>query len=419
MRIVLQSSVSFLALSLCVAWAQRPPAGQQGGASSTAPAGPTAPLPSPGRGQPGIGQPSQQDRFPSEQRPIFFSGKVMIEGGLPPPEPVTIERVCNGRPRPEAYTDSKGRFSFQLGQQTETMMDASVGDVDVGPARGRYGRDRNSANGAFGPLDSSNPGVVNLMGCELRASLPGYRSDSIMLSRRSIFDNPDVGTIILHPLANVQATAISITTLEAPKDAKKAWEKAQKLLQQKNPKPAEAAKELEKAVQVYPKFAAAWCMLGESRLALKDEEGARKAFEQSLAADSKYARPYMQLASLEMRASRWDSAADITSRLSQMNPYYTQAYYINAIANYNLGKMELAERSARNALKGEAAGRNPALHHLLGSILAREGNFPSAAGEFRSFLQLSPDSPAAEQIRKQLAEWESLNVIPHQENAVK
>src|ERR1022692_4843252 len=53
------------------------------------------------------------NRFPDQTRPIFLSGKVMLEDGTPPPESVTIEKVCNGNPRAQGYTDSKGRFSFQ------------------------------------------------------------------------------------------------------------------------------------------------------------------------------------------------------------------------------------------------------------------------------------------------------------------
>src|SRR5688572_19730542 len=83
--------------------------------------------PTPG-GRPGIGQPTpgrerpfpesdpNQNRFPEMQRPIYLSGKVVLDDGTPPPDSVVIERVCNGQPRAEAYTDSKGRFSFQLGQ---------------------------------------------------------------------------------------------------------------------------------------------------------------------------------------------------------------------------------------------------------------------------------------------------------------
>src|SRR5690242_3760108 len=73
-------------------------------------------------GQPGGGrtQPSQpttpdrtnQPSFPdTTPRPIFLSGSVRLTDGTVPPDTVMIERVCNGRVRPEGYTDSKGNFS--------------------------------------------------------------------------------------------------------------------------------------------------------------------------------------------------------------------------------------------------------------------------------------------------------------------
>ena len=68
--------------------------------------------------------PSPTDRTAS---PLFISGKVLLEGGGPLPEPVPIERVCNGTTRREAYADTKGQFGFQLGSNY-TFQDASEDD---------------------------------------------------------------------------------------------------------------------------------------------------------------------------------------------------------------------------------------------------------------------------------------------------
>src|SRR5262249_19613677 len=87
-----------------------------GGAPPTAPGNTdpgATPVPGGGRGNtprspfPDPNNPNNNtNRFPEmQQRPIFLSGKVMLDDGTPPPEPVTIERVCNGNPRAEAYTD--------------------------------------------------------------------------------------------------------------------------------------------------------------------------------------------------------------------------------------------------------------------------------------------------------------------------
>ena len=79
--------------------------------------------------------PFPQERQPSfdqmQNRPIFISGKVRMEDGSAPPETATIERICasRGTPIPEAYTDSKGGFSFQVGQRMGMMPDASMGNT--------------------------------------------------------------------------------------------------------------------------------------------------------------------------------------------------------------------------------------------------------------------------------------------------
>src|SRR5258706_14114749 len=100
-----------------------------------------------------------------------------------------------------------------------------------------------------------------------------------------MFDNPDMGTIILHRLGNVEGTTISAVSLRAPKDAKKAFDKANDLLKKK--KIPEAQKEFEKAVTAYPEYAAAWYGLGRTLEAQNHADEAHKAYDRSLASDPK------------------------------------------------------------------------------------------------------------------------------------
>ena len=107
-----------------------------------------------------------------ENRPILLSGKVLMDDGTPPPESVIIERGCNGVARPEGYTDSKGRFSFQLGQNSAMMPDASTGS-DIGMA-GREGL--GGGVGGPGGFGGMNRGISerDLVGCVIRAELLGF-----------------------------------------------------------------------------------------------------------------------------------------------------------------------------------------------------------------------------------------------------
>jgi tetratricopeptide (TPR) repeat protein len=337
------------------------------------------------------------------QRPIFLSGKVVMDDGQPPPEPVTIERVCNGQPRPEGYTDSKGRFSFQVGQNTHMMADASVGSpIDTFPGtNSRMGG--SSSGGMFG----SNRGISerDLIGCELRATLPGYRSEVVQLSGRRVLDNPDVGTIILRRLANVEGLTYSATSYMAPKDAKKAFEKG--VDRAKKDKLDDARKELEKAVGLYPKYAAAWYELGVVHHKQQRPAEARKAYEQAIAADAKFVKPYLQMALLSAGEQNWQQVAEDTSKVIKLNPVdFPQAFFFNSVANYNLQKFDNAEESAREAVKLDKDHRLPKAQHILGVLMSMRNDLNGAAENLRGYLKHAPNAADADAVKKQLSEIE-------------
>jgi len=390
---------------------------QRGGtpapAPQPAPTQPAGPGGTPGRTDPGqtpgrqplpqdSRQQQQQGQFPDmqQQRMFFFSGKVSLDDGTPPPESVVIERVCNGIARPEGYTDSKGRFSFQLGQNSAMMADASVNMNDSGFGSGGMGGSR---GGMMGRPQGINE--RDLMGCELRAALPGFRSDQVSLAGRRSLDNPDVGTIVLHRMAKVEGFTFSGTTAFAPKDAKKAFEKGREANKKK--KFPDAEKELTKAVTEYPKFAAAWYELGMVYHQQSKIEDARKAYAEAMKADEKFVSPYGPMARLAAGEKKWEEAADLSSKLIKLNPYYSpDAYFISSVANLNLNRLDQAEEHAREAANMDKQHRNPRINQVLAVILAQKQDYAGAAASMRDFLKFAPDSPEAPKMKEELAELE-------------
>ncbi|MGI8991209.1 MAG: tetratricopeptide repeat protein [Bryobacteraceae bacterium] len=374
----------------------------------------------PGSNTPGTGFPNSTGRntnnipgtdqnrtnFPDTQRPIFLSGKVMLADGTAPTESVTIEKICNGSPRPVAYTSSKGRFSFQLGNTAGVMADAStssLGNSPYGDSGGGFGGQRQTGGSTFGN------GERDLMNCELRASMPGFRSETVSLAGHRLFDNPDVGTIILRRMGNVEGTTISATSLQAPKDARKALEKGRELL--KKEKNEEAEKEFRKAVDSYPKYAVAWYELGRLQAGRNDAEDARKSYEQAIAADSKYVNPYLEMASISARGNNWKETADVTSHVIHLNAVdFPVAYFYNAVANYNLKDFNAAEKSAREAQKLDTQHRLPKADQILGVILIEKKDFAGAAEQMRSYLKFAPTAKDGDQVRAQLSQLEKLAV---------
>ena len=338
------------------------------------------------------------------QRPIFLSGRVMMDDGTPPQESVLIERVCNGNPRPEGYTDSKGHFHFQLGQNSNILADASVAsNSDAGFGDGVFGSQQRSSS--LNSMGANSTGISErqLNGCEIRASLAGFRSESVSLAGRRMMDNPEVGTIIMHRLSGVEGYTSSITSMLAPKDAKKAWEKGRDLAKKK--KYPEAEKEFQKAVDSYPKYATAWYELGVAQESQNNIAGARTAYAKSIAADSKFINPYVKIFNFDAKDGKWEEVAATTGKVIKLNPFdFPAAYFYNAIANLNLKKLDEAETSARAAMKLDSAKRVPKLDHVLGIILAQKQDYPGAAVFMRSFLMRAPNDPAAALVKKQLAE---------------
>ena len=344
---------------------------------------------------------------------IYLTGKVLLDDGTPPPGAVTIERVCSGAPRAEGYTDQKGHFSFQIGQKAPVTPDASE-DSSRTPTTASPD-DLRAAMGPQQPQQTTTIGM-QLSNCDLRAVLAGYRSDSIALGSRRLLDDPNVGTIVLHRLANVEGAAISLTSLQAPKEARRAYAKAFEDLR-KN-KPAEAVKELQKAVDIYSKYAAAWHDLGRIQQQGGDIAQARKSFAGAIAADAKFISPYLSMAALETKAENWAALAKITGALLRLDAVdYPVVYLYDAIAHLNLGQIDAAENSARVGEKLDAAHQYPALERVLARILARKKDYAAAAAHLRAYLTLAPFAEDAARIKKDLAELERLSGAGEQARA--
>ncbi len=324
----------------------------------------------------------------------------MLDDGTPPPDPVVIERVCGSRITQEGYTDSKGHFSIELGRNRNMFMDASMGaDSSMDSRMG--GSSSSSMPNAMGGGVSER----SLMSCELRASLAGFRSDVLSLATRRSLDNPEVGTLILHRLANVEGLTISATSINAPKDAKKAFEKGREAA--KKGKMDEAAKQLDKAVELYPKYALAWYERGRVYEAQNQLEKAQEAYGEALKADPKLITPYDRLALLAVQRQKWQDAADTSARMIRLNPVdFPQAYFFNALANFNMQKLDDAEKSAVELLKMDKQHSFVKGEHLMAVIKAQKSEWQDAATHFRAYIQYARPGDGVELAKKQLAEVE-------------
>ena len=373
------------------------------------PGGSTGNVGTPTGNAPNLGTTSTNTTNTQQQAPpIFLSGRVLLEDGTPPTEPVTIERICNnGSPRAEGYTDSKGYFGIQIGNESTVFQDASESS-DMGNRRlsgsGIAGTGAPSGRGSFGGLGTDR----RLMNCDLRAKLAGFRSQLVSLANHRALDNPDIGVILLHREgAKEEGSTVSAISLAAPKDARKAYEKAMEAL--KKQKPQDAVRDLEKAVELYPQYATAWCQLGKLQAGGNQPDAAKTSFEVALKADPKYLDPYLQLSILAVQAKRWPDVVQITDRALKLDSFdYPQLFFFNAVANYNTKNIDAAERSAKQAERLDSQHTLMQNVRLLGLIYARKGDLPAASEQFRTYLKLAPNGEEADATRADLQRLERL-----------
>lgn len=347
----------------------------------------------------GVISPTTTDSQPTAQ-PLFISGKVMVDGGGAPPEPVVIERVCNGVARRQGYTDTKGSFQFQL--------DQNLGFQDASENTGGA-----FANDNLPGIQSQDAQKAKYQGCEIRAVLPGFLSSSVSLRLQGSTWQYDLGTIFLKRMENVTGTTISMTTLNAPGEAKHAYEKGKKAFEADKLPAAE--KELDKAVKIYPNFAAAWSLLGDVHLQQKQLDQAMKEYQQALTADPQYVNPVFGLGLIAMQEKRWQDAAQFTEQVVKMNAAaFPSAYFYDAVANYNLGKADLAEENARKFKSLDTDHRHPDVCLLLSQIFIHKKDYASAAQEMRDYLTLAPNANNAQEVRDTLQRLEAAMVAKQQ-----
>ncbi len=361
---------------------------------------PTTVSPSPGadanREQPATAKPAHNPRDPATFRPgeftrsaVYVRGKVIFENGDPAPPETRIQRVCGGHISIEGNVHSKGEFILQLGRD---------GFVNTSPAS-------RAPSGA-----SSIEGVEEkeLVGCELYASLPGFRSDQVALAGGRNLSNPNIGTLTLRRLEKVEGFTISATTLLAPKDARKSYEQGAKEL--KAAKFDKAIAHFERAVTAFPRYAIAWQALGLAQEAANELEKAEASYKKAIEADARYISPYLQLANLSVNRQDWAAVQLYSANAIQLNPVdLPQAYYLNAVGSLQLGDLERAEKSARQAKEQDPSNHLERVDYFLAIILAKRGKFEEAADLLRRYMQTKPAEMAISVLEQQLQQIETLS----------
>ena len=259
-------------------------------------------------------------------------------------------------------------------------------------------------------LPAQDPSNSEMRSGEIR-TLPSADSDRIGLSTsRNIPPSSPKSpaqddSCLLPPLNLATAPAVSAQQLQVPATARKEYQQACAAL--KNKKAADAEKHLRKAVQAYPKYAAAWVTLGQVLAAQQRPDEARAACSQGSLADSRYVPAYLCLADLALRAHDWNEVLRLSSRALEIDPSSSAVpYEYHAAANLNLHNLNDAEKSGLRAVEIDTNHREPRVHFVLAQIYEAKGDKAKEASQLREFLKYATNPDDVVMVKQSLAELE-------------
>jgi len=211
----------------------------------------------------------------------------------------------------------------------------------------------------------------------------------------------------LPPLNALPSASVEIADLKVPSNAQKEHRDGCASLRSGNMVAAEV--HLRKAVKRWPKYSAAWVVLGQLLEAQQKAEEAYGSCSQALATDPNYLPAYLCLADVSAHSESWDRVLQFSTRALEIDSTNDAlAYDYHAAANFHLHRLPEAEKSALRAAEIDKSNADPRVHFLLAQIYEAKGDRESEASQLREYLKYASDPKDAAMVSRYLSELEKL-----------
>lgn len=208
------------------------------------------------------------------------------------------------------------------------------------------------------------------------------------------------------PMSPVLSGTVSVSGMEIPSNARDEFNQACAAAAHKSDL-KEAQKHLDRAIKIYPRFAAAWVLLGQTEQDQGKASQAEESCTQGRTADPNYLPSYLCLADVAAHQEKWSQVADLTNQAMALHPVRAPgAFYYNCLANFYLRQWDTAEKSALRAVDDAGKGKMPQLNWLLAKIYEQKGDRAAEAAQIREFLKFAPHDPDAATAKHILTEIE-------------
>ncbi len=355
--------------------------------------------------QPPVPPPSPEDQQLAPDM-IIISGRVVQEDGSPPPFGTIVERDCGGVVIKEQLVDSNGNFNFVVGDMhraSSLFPDATENFSTDSAVTGGTGV--HSQRNQQRMLKRNYP--EDMAVCVVQARYTGYQSTIARLGIGQTRGYMDVGTIVIYPLTRAKRTVVSTADLMIPDRARKDLEKGREAFADNEFDKAE--KHYKSAIVKYPQYSDAWIELGWLYQEKDQYEQARNAYKEALNLDKSYVNPYLRLAQLSAMEEKWDETESYTREALELNATsFPQAYFLDALAKYNLNKLDSAEESVRKGINLDQENKFPKMQLVLANILAKKMDPYGSMRAMLRYLEVEPNASNADYIRLLVKKYEKI-----------
>ena len=238
----------------------------------------------------------------------------------------------------------------------------------------------------------------------VRAKMPGFLDASVQVDLQNT--QTGMANLVLRPDPRYHdenaksggSPTASALDLSVPDQARKEYEKGQKLLTNKDLDGG--ISHLKKAIEIYPSFPQALTLLGTAYNEKKNWKDAQGALEKATAIDPKNASAYFQLGAALNQTKDYPGAQKALSQGLTLAPDAPEA----SAAQYELARAYMAQNNWKEAepYAAKVVASQPdfgAGHLLMGNIFLKKGDGNGAIHEFQEYLRIDPKGPAADQIK--------------------
>ena len=199
---------------------------------------------------------------------------------------------------------------------------------------------------------------------------------------------------------------VSIGRLAVPGKASGEYQKGCGALKDK--KYDEAEKHERSAIQLYPDYAAAWVVLGQTLESENKRDDGEKACSQARAVDPNYVAPYLCLADLAASQENWKEVSTLSASALTLDPTgNAYSFYYAADAAFHLGDLPKAEKDAQNSVKLDKWRHLAQVHLLLAQIDKMKGDSAGQAAQLHEYLKIAGNSPEASGVKGTLTHIEN------------